>query len=374
MMMTALALMLLSSPEPVNVAADDKTIIVTARSLQDTGSALRNCLARSCPPAEDIAATNAHAENLFVAGRYEDAMAVLGDSIGRNKGYAKHLPVEVAGLYRGHSRVSLHLGHEDQYRFSGYQIVRSLKAGLPNNDPKVVAARFEVAAVQLSLGKIRLARDTYDEIASQAEKIGRGDLERLAKLRVAWIDYLLGDQADSRRKLKAMAADQAPEAKVSRIAALVLLSRIDRERGEGDNTDKLIEELKNAKLDKPVLLYSPAMELKRSPIQYEPESGNVLRLTAMDTFEDKWVDVGFWVDADGRVREAEILRRSGDADWTPTLIEAINGRIYSPLNDPAGSYRVERYTYTSMWEDRTGSLLKQRSANARIEMLDLSAD
>jgi hypothetical protein len=171
-----------------------------------------------------------------------------------------------------------------------------------------------------------------------------------------------------------MAADQAPDARVSRISALVLLSRMDREKGKSADTDELIAELKRAKLDKPVLLYSPPMQLKRSPIQDEAEVGNVLRLWATDTFEDKWVDVGFWVDSDGRVREAEILRRSGDIDWTPTLMASISGRIYAPLKDPSGSYKVERYTYTSLWEDRTGTRLKQRSANARIEMLDLSAE
>lgn len=373
MMMTALAL-LLSTPDAAQLAEDGKTIIVTARSLADTQAALRNCLARKCPPAEDIEASAAHAENLFVAGRYEDAMSVLGDSIGRNKHYAKQLPVEVAGLYRAHSRVSVHLGHESQYRSSTYQIVRALKAGLPDDDAKVVAGRFEVAAMQLSLGKLRVARDTYGEIAGQAERIGRGDLSRIAKLRVAWIDFLLGDEGGARHKLRKMAADQAPEAKVSRISALVLLSRMDREKGKGADTDQLIAELKRAKLDKPVLLYSPPMQLKRSPIQDEAEVGNVLRLWATDTFEDKWVDVGFWVDADGRVREAEILRRSGDTDWTPTLMASISGRIYAPLKDPSGSYRVERYTYTSLWEARTGTRLKQRSANARVEMLDLSAD
>ena len=373
MMMTALAL-LLSTPEAGQLAEDGKTIIVTARSLQDTEAALRNCLARRCPPAEDIAATVAHAENLFVAGRYEEAMSMLGDSIGRNKKFAKYLPVEVAGLYRAHSRVSIHLGHENQYRLSSYQIVHSLKAGLPNDDQRVVAARFEVAAMQLSLGKVRLARDTYGEVAEQAGKIGRGDLARIALIRVAWIDYLLGDEGGARDKLKQMAADRAPEARVSRISALVLLSRMDRSKGKESYTDQLISELKEAKLDKPVLLYAPPMELKRSPIQEEREVTSTLRLWATDTFEDKWVDVGFWVDPDGRVREAEILRRSGDTDWTPTLMASINGRIYAPLSDPTGSYRVERYTYTSLWEDRTGTRLKQRSANARVEMLDLSAD
>lgn len=372
MLLAALALMLASDPAPSSEKV--QTIVVTARSLQDTEAALRACLARKCPPAEDIETSAAHAENLFVAGRYDNAMGVLGDSIGRNGRYASQLPVEVSGLYRAHSRVAAHLGHAEQYRSSSYSIARSLKAGLPADDPRVVAARFEVGGMQLALGKNRLARDTYDEVADKAESIGRGDLARLARLRVAWIDYLEGDKNGGRAKLRKMAADPAPEAKVSRIAALVLLSRLDRAEGRADGTDALIGQLKQAGLDKPVLLYSPPIDLKRSPIQEEGESGNPLRLIAMDTFEKKWVDVGFWVEPDGRVRDVEILRNSGVTDWTKPLLTSIKGRVYAPLANEGGSYRVERHTYTARWVQTSGTRLKQRSAEARIEMLDLSAD
>ncbi|MEO6114431.1 MAG: hypothetical protein ABIP07_08310 [Sphingomicrobium sp.] len=44
------------------------------------------------------------------------------------------------------------------------------------------------------------------------------------------------------------------------------------------------------------------------------------------------------------------------------------------LADPGGSYRVERFTYTSLWEQRLGTRIRQRSANARVESLDLSVD
>lgn len=372
--MLLIALALLLSAQPAQVADDGKTIVVTARSLEDTEAALRACLARKCPPAEDIEASAAHAENLFVAGRYDNAMSVLGDSIGRNSRYAGQLPVPVSELYRAHSRVSAHLGHGNQYRSSSYSIVRSLKAGLPDNDPKVIAARFEVAAMQLSIGKTRLARDTYQEIAGQADKIGRGDLARLARLRSAWLDYVEGDRIGGRTKLQNMAVDTAPEARVSRIASLVLLARIDRAENRKDDTDSLIAQLKQAKLDKPVLLYSPPIDLKRSPIQEEGETGSTLRLTAMDTFDKKWIDVGFWVEADGRVRDVEVLRNSGPTDWTKPVLASIKGRIYAPLKDPGGSYRVERHTYTARWEQRSGTRLTQRSANARIESLDLSAE
>lgn len=374
MMLTAIALMLVAPATTGAATTDGQTIVVTGTPLSETERRLADCLARRCPPAEDIEASAAHAENLFVTGRYDDASTVLRKSIGRNRRYARDLPVPVAGLFRAHSRVAAHLGEGNQYRASSYEIVRSLRAGLSADDARVIAARFEVAAMQLSLGRISLARSTYADIAGKALAIGRGDLARLASMRIAYLDYLQGDRTGARATLNAMSRDTSAEARVTRIGALVLLSRLDRAEGRKGDTDALIVELKQAKLDKPVLLYSPPLELKRSPVQEQGESGNVLRLTATDNFEKQWIDVGYWVEADGRVREVELLRSSGNADWAKPVLGSIRQRIYAPLADPGGSYRVERFSYTSLWEQRLGTRLRQRSANARVESLDLSAD
>jgi hypothetical protein len=101
----------------------------------------------------------------------------------------------------------------------------------------------------------------------------------------------------------------------------------------------------------------------------------VTRLAATQNFDDRWVDVGFWVKPDGHVGEIDILRSKGPTYWTKPLLTAIGGRRYAPLagGNPDGIYRVERYSFTSLWEDRTGSHLRQRGANARIEVLDLTA-
>jgi hypothetical protein len=64
----ALAATTAAAPPPA-ARQDQQTIIVTGRSLTDTERALRDCLARKCPPNEDIDASLAHAENLFVAGK-----------------------------------------------------------------------------------------------------------------------------------------------------------------------------------------------------------------------------------------------------------------------------------------------------------------
>ena len=373
----ALALAVTSAPilaKPGAATVEGQTIVVTATPLRDTQRRLADCLARRCPPAEDIEASAAHAENLFVAGRYDDANTVLQKSIGRNHRHARDLPVPVAGLFRAHSRVAAHLGEGNQYRSSSYEIVRSLRAGLPANDARVVAARFEVAAMQLSLGRYNLAAESYRDIEKQATAIGRGDFARLARMRHAYIAYLQGDQTGARATLNAMARDSSAEARVSRIGSLVLLSRLDRVEGRKGDTDALIAELKQAKLDKPVLLYSPPLKLKRSPVQEAGEAGNALRLMATDNFDRTWIDVGYWVEGDGRVRDVELLRSAGSTAWAKPLLASIKQRIYAPLADPGGSYRVERFSYTSLWEQRLGTRLRQRSASARVESLDLSAD
>jgi hypothetical protein len=88
-------------------------------------------------------------------------------------------------------------------------------------------------------------------------------------------------------------------------------------------------------------------------------------------FEKTWIDVGFWVQPNGRVSHVEILRRKGDPDWAAPLLRAIGGRLYAPAREPA--YRLERYSYTAGYEAQTGTRIRQRSPRARVEYLDLTA-
>jgi hypothetical protein len=52
-------------------------------------------------------------------------------------------------------------------------------------------------------------------------------------------------------------------------------------------------------------------------------------------------------------------------------MRSIAGRLYSPIRE--GTYRVERYSYTSRWMNVTNTRIRQRSPNARIEYVDLTA-
>lgn len=360
-----------AAPTPQQLQTHD--IVVTGRRLSDTKKALEECLKRKCPPNEDIDATLAHAENLFVAGEYQEARKTVKQSISRNGRYAREYPVPVSDLYRVNSRVSVHLGEGGDYERSTWAIKRALKAGLPEEDARVLGADFEIADMQAGLNKIDSARATYKRIEKRADEIGRPDLAGIARLREAWLSQISGETAIARAKLRKIAADSNPGAKVSRLGALVLLARLDRQDGKLESSEALIREMREARLAKPTLLFSPPVELDNA--HADAESGSTTRLAAMDSFDDKWVDVGFWVQPTGRVADVEILRKRGPEDWAKPLLKSIQGRIYSPsVEESGGSYRVERYSYTSLWSNRTGTRIRQRSQDARIEFLDLTVE
>ena len=349
-------------------------IVVTGTRLKDSERALAECLKRKCPPEEDINASLAHAENLFVAGAYKDARMTAKASIGRNARHAKGFPVPVSDLYRANSRISAHLGEGGDYESSTWGIKRALRAGLPGSDPRLIGADLEVASMQAALHRIPAARITYVRVEKDALAIGRPDLAALARVRSAWLHQLEGDTALARKKLRVIAEDRAPATALSRLTSLVLLARLDRKEGKVESSDALIAELKGAGFTRPTLLYSPPMQLHTDGGNAS-ESGSTTRLLATDNFDDRWADVGFWVKPDGRVADAEILRESGKTNWMKLVLKSIEGRIYSPIKDGGeGSYRVERYSYTSIWADRTGTRLRQRSQEARVEFIDLTED
>lgn len=352
---------------------DRNVIIVTGTRLEDSEKALQACIARNCPPDEDIDATLAHVENQFVAGDYRDARTTLLASLKRNGDEAKDYPEPVSDLNRANARVAAHLGFENDYYSSTWGILRALKKGIPEQDYRHFGARLEIAAMTASVKGPAAAKIVYAKLAGDAREAGRGDIAALAELRSIWLDYLVFPAGDAKRKLAALAQSPDPAARASAMAARVLLARIGRNEGREDATDALIKEMAALNLKTPTLLYSPRWELAQQA--READTGSDLTRMATGTFDDKWIDVGYWVQPDGRVADVEILRKSGETGWARPLLASIEGRIYSPTQpEDGGAYRIERYTYTSRFENRTGTRLLQRSARARVEYLDLTAD
>lgn len=355
-------------------ATDERTIVVTGRPLEESRRALAECLARKCPPNEDIDATLAHAENLFVAGDYKSARRTTLASIARNRRHASAHPVPLADLYRANGRIAAHLGEGRSYESSTVAIAHALKAGLGKDDVRIIAAELEKAEMFATLGRTERSRQIYGKMQRRAERLGRDDIAAQIRLRSAWLHQLENNEVFARAALKEIAADRTPAARSARAAALVLLARLDGKGGDQAEADALTADLRELGGDRPVLIFAPRIETPTDAAMPN-EAQWALRRMPLHAFEDQWVDVGFRIGADGRVDDVEMLRSRGSTHWAKPVLNSIARRIYSPAGGPEGHYRVERYSLTSLWDYKAPATHRRvRSPYSRIEMLDLTAE
>jgi hypothetical protein len=370
----------------------NRNIVVTGIRPIDAQRDLEACLARHCPPMEDMAATLRYAEALFVAGDYRRSRNVLRDSIDRNRGHAAQYPIAVAGLFRANARMAMHEGDGNDVRRSTYNVERSLRAGLAESDPRILGARLETAEMlaalsdgaaadrDFPLARYRSAERTFREVAESARAVGRSDIAALADLRLAMLHRRIG-HADARRELEAVAALTDPAVRVQRIAARIVLAGMDREAGDETAVDRVAAELAAAGLRTPTLLYAPPVQVPNAATTSGVTSlnGDAVEMRNMSTNSsnesfDYWADVGFWINAEGRVEDVETLRSHGPQYWMRSVLRSINGRIYSAPGSGELSYRVERYRFTSLLERRSDRRTVAHSAQGRIEMIDITSN
>ncbi len=389
----------LTAPATAQEAAEpaNSDIVVTGRSLQDTADALAACLARNCPPDEDIAATLAHAENQFVSGNYRDARATTLASIRRNGDEARGFPVPVSDLYRANGRIASHLGEARSYQSSVLSMRDALQRGLPDNDARVLAAQIEVGDSRARLGYPEEARDIYIRTAVDAERAGVARVAAFARIRQAMVDLprlkrdRIGSRADAAiERLNQIAASGATVGSDLALLSEVLLARVERDEGNMARTQSLVSRFaQGGGASRPLLLSSQPIRLQDADQAAVTEngasqdSGNTLSRTT-SAVDNRWIDVGYWINADGRIGDYEVLRESGGlGGWTNAVETSVKSRVYAPLaaaNGVAspGFYVVERYTltadYATTQNDCTGSRIRCRSNNLRVERTDLTPE
>lgn len=383
------AILLLAGVNAPLLAQDEakREIVVTARSLKDTEADLKACIARKCPPDQDIKATLAHAENQFVEGDYRDARATLANALGRNRKHKGQYPVELSDLLRANGNVAAHLGESDIYRLSVLDMRDTLKGALKPNDYRIFGAEIEVADSRLKLGYLEEASDKYLEIEQRALKAGLPQVAAIARLRDLSLRVQRAETEKTafRRKdavdsIDLFLKEPTGGAEEFKIVAEVLKSRMDRNGGNSDTTDKLIARYAAmGGTERPVLLHSKPVEMNEAQAARALAGGSDLNRIGTQVVEKRWVDIGFWIGADGKVDEPEILRNQGNTDWTDVVLKAIKTRIYAPLKvETAGTtpgiYAIERYSLTAQYEnDVTGTRIRQRSPIAKIERTDLTS-
>jgi hypothetical protein len=362
---------------------EGKEVIVTGQRLPQTQAALDECLARHCPLNEEIAAALAHAENLFVAGDYKTSQKVLLRTTSHIHGQQKTYPVAVADLWRATSRVSAHLGDADDMRIGMFESLSALKAGLPADDPQILAQRVEVADVFAQQSRVSEALTMYQGIASDAKKRNLPVIRGYALLRIATIDELLAVNnpavfgQDARDAIQAIENTTEPELAVFRAGAEVMKARIAAKGKDTPELQRLAAQYKSLFSAHPMLIYAPPME---DPMTGDGVAdGSTVQHPKLGDFEGQWVDVAFRIAPDGSVYDVGIVKESQklDVDWTKPVLKSIAGRRYAPLSqgpDAQDPRRVERYTQTAYEGATLGSHIQARTGPTRLEMLDLTVE
>ncbi len=355
----------------------EQTIVVTGTSLPQTEADLKACLARKCPPREDIDASLAHAENQFVAGYYAEARRTLAAARHRNARYASTLPVEVADLTRAYGRISEMHGYRDLGRILQIDAVDALKAGLDKGDSRILMQRLLVGDQYGKNGRFRAAADVYSKVAKQARKAGLPTVQGYAMLReavlYAAVSYSNPAYRDgTEHRINALEQTTAPELAEFRFAAQLLRARLASERGDTRALDAAIAALKDRKLDRPLLIFAPPLKLDRVSGHEDGriEAPNNINKTP------EWIDVRFRIAADGTVRDIETLRESPSVygPWPKKVHENLAQRRYAPLQPADGMTRVERFTMVYDIYNSTRTRLRQRAASGRVSSLDLTND
>ena len=366
-------------------------IVVTGRRLEETAKAITDCVARNCPPDEEVSAALAHAEIQFVAGDYRGARKTLHNTIGRVDRHAKAHPLPVSRIWRAESRISAHLGERESMQSGQFEAIDALKAGLPKGDDRILLQRLQVADTFIKQGKIEMGIAGYRTVVGQARDKGVPAIEGTALLRLALLDAALAGlpanalhpaarfgstEANHRQAKKSVAAlmeTTDPALQAFRDAGRLLDARLDAQRGDMRSLEALAADYARARPTQAVLLYAPPM--KDRGTFFDPQRTGVL---GVEDFEDQWIDVTFLIGADGHVKEVEVLRESPQLrnDWVGPVVATVAKRRYAPIALPAeldGMRRVERYTMTSYWGDKTGTRMRVRGT-PRLEVLDLTAD
>jgi hypothetical protein len=305
----------------------------------------------------------------------------------------------VSDLWRADSRVAAHIGSGTDYRSDTFEMIDALKAGLPGDDSRVMNARIELGDMMARFGNDDDAVDQYNQLARRARELKMYGLEGTARLRVVLL-YTTLAQSDprlfalylgpARKAARDIANDPLPQMKLFATAAELLVERASAKKGDDSAVDRMIGIMRaqSSAGGPPVLLYQPP--LRGLGGMYDGSIPGVVwtKINSTDLI-GQWADIGFWIQADGTVRDVEVLRGgigglSGprkpnprfDSVWTLPLVKQISGRRYAPLSegtDGGDVLRVERYSFTAWLTGSTNSLIPS-SGSPRYEMLDLSVD
>lgn len=351
-------------------------VVITGNKMRDL---LDKCLARNCPPEEEVdAAMNAGAEH-FAAGRYNEAVRTLRQAISRNKRYASRMPGPISDLYATYADVAQHFGTEDHFRRATWDSVAVLRRALGETHPATIRASSRIGDMMVKLGRVEPADDAYREAAETAARAGNADQAAVLTFRRAWLALVTGRYAASRRFLDQIERDRGGDARFAPMLR-VLRARIAFVEGDAGAIEALVAAMRGFGGAEPLLVYAPPYpafdEALRADVRPEEDTlRSIVSTTAtLDRGGLQWADIGFWVRADGTTSDIDVLRPARGTEWTRPLQKQIARRRYAPAAQAGdiGRYRIERFTLRSTFGVPTGTHIVMRYGPPALQVIDLT--
>ncbi len=357
-------LFLLAQAATSSPASPEDVVVVGRRAEQD----LTACLARDCPPAEDVEASlNASVEQ-FGDGRYVDAQRTLQSAIRRNKDHAAELPGPVSSLYATLATVAEHEGLSKLWRHSARNNVLVLRRHLGRSNLATLGQELSFADNMVGLGLPVAADKAYLDIQRRAVESSYADVAAGAAFRRAWLALLQGRSGNAVRFAdEAVRLAGADNQMISELRD-ILKARIAIRDGDADAVDILAARLRRSPTKSPQLLFAPKFEdivlaSYGMLTRFQPD-GSV-----------RFIDVGYWIRPDGRPGDVEILRNEGIGRLGSEFVEQVGKRRYAPLAVKPGNpgiYRIDRFTVRAAYGIATGSRIPQRTGKPTVHVVDLT--
>ena len=358
-----------SAPAEQKPASGDDTIVVTAKRLHDAQAALAECLARHCPPKEEIEASLSYAEQQFLDGDYEKSRRTLLDARHRNAKYAGTLPVEVADLMRANGTLARMNGYTDAARIDAIDSLDALKSGLETGDARILMQRLAVGDQFAREGNLSGALGFYDAVSGQALRSGLVQVEghallRKAVLLVAVANVRPGEKGEARRAIRELASLKGDDLASFRAAAQTLTQTLADWHGSGREAIKAAAAgtLATSATQDPVLLYWKRIDI--------PQMKGGVSLESVT----QWANITFLITPDGSVRDIEAVDRSPGFDdhWVDAVRKSLASRVYRPVAAKGGVRRIERYSLVHDLIPAKWSRSRARALTPRIEVTDIT--
>lgn len=361
MSIALLALVLIQSTEVVETMVP--TIVVTAKRAEED---LAACLARNCPPGEEVEAALDAAVQQFGDARYVDAKQNLSRTISRSRRHSGEMPELFASLLATFATVAQHEGDDRQFERTTFERARFLREHLGETSLEAIAADLDSGDMQVTLGRTRGAEAWYRRAQELAGRSGRQRVAAAILFRRAWL--ALGSQnfgAARRLGDEALALAGPGNTAIAEMVRILQI-RIAFQRGDEEVVERSLAELRAIDRPAPMLVTAPRIRALGPPSS---------RTDRADVGTIRFMDLGFWVRPDGRTADIEVLRSDGDATLFNPVLRQVAERRYAPAPGEAGDpgvYQIERYTYRPSYGVQTGTRIVQRIGPYSLHVANLT--